>query len=228
MDKTALYSITHGVYIVGTKEDKTNRLTGCIVDAVMQSAFDPASVSLSTNKNSFTSECIRKNFELTLSILSTDADQSIITKFGFQTSRDPSVQKWDSVDYQLLGDLPVYRKAISALKLHVISVEDLGSHFVWNTKVVDSIVLGKGTPMSYAWYRQNCMNNVNTAKNIPDSNKVQSTTQTAPANGKKTIWVCGVCGYVYDGEIPFEQLPDDWKCPQCGMGKEVFEKKVSD
>ena len=23
-------------------------------------------------------------------------------------------------------------------------------------------------------------------------------------------WVCVVCGYVYDGDTPFEELPDDW------------------
>lgn len=36
-------------------------------------------------------------------------------------------------------------------------------------------------------------------------------------------WVCTVCGYVYDGEIPFEQLPDDYLCPICGEPKSVFE-----
>ena len=36
-----------------------------------------------------------------------------------------------------------------------------------------------------------------------------------------------MCGYIYDEEdsgIPFEDLPDDWICPVCGAGKEVFEK----
>ena len=32
-------------------------------------------------------------------------------------------------------------------------------------------------------------------------------------------WVCVVCGYVYDGDIPFEELPDDWACPVCGVDK---------
>jgi rubredoxin len=48
-------------------------------------------------------------------------------------------------------------------------------------------------------------------------------------------WECIVCGYVYDpaegdpdsGIEPgtsFEDLPDDWLCPDCGAGKEEFEK----
>jgi rubredoxin len=48
-------------------------------------------------------------------------------------------------------------------------------------------------------------------------------------------WVCLVCGYVYDPEagdpsqdVPpgtaFEDLPEDWLCPDCGVGVEEFEK----
>lgn len=37
---------------------------------------------------------------------------------------------------------------------------------------------------------------------------------------------CKLCGYIYDDEkeaIKFEDLPDDWKCPLCGAGKDMFE-----
>ena len=44
---------------------------------------------------------------------------------------------------------------------------------------------------------------------------------------------CDVCGWVYDPEIgdpdsgiapgtPFEDIPDDWECPDCGVTKEDF------
>ena len=35
-------------------------------------------------------------------------------------------------------------------------------------------------------------------------------------------YVCTVCGYEYDGEIPFEQLDEDYVCPVCGVGKDMF------
>ncbi len=38
-------------------------------------------------------------------------------------------------------------------------------------------------------------------------------------------WICGVCGYIYDEEkegVPFDSLPDSWKCPLCGADKSVF------
>lgn len=38
-----------------------------------------------------------------------------------------------------------------------------------------------------------------------------------------TTYICTVCGYEYDGDIPFEDLPDDWTCPVCGEDKSAFE-----
>lgn len=46
-------------------------------------------------------------------------------------------------------------------------------------------------------------------------------------------YVCDVCGYIYDpavgdeehGIAPgtrFEDLPDDWECPLCSVGKDQF------
>lgn len=41
-------------------------------------------------------------------------------------------------------------------------------------------------------------------------------------------YVCKVCGYVYDpaenNNVPFEELPEDWTCPVCGVGKDQFEE----
>lgn len=48
-------------------------------------------------------------------------------------------------------------------------------------------------------------------------------------------WQCSVCGYIYDPQkgdnadkippnTPFENLPDDWVCPNCGAQKDQFIK----
>jgi rubredoxin len=41
-------------------------------------------------------------------------------------------------------------------------------------------------------------------------------------------WECSVCGYIYDPAendgVAFEALPDSWFCPNCGVGKEFFNK----
>lgn len=49
-------------------------------------------------------------------------------------------------------------------------------------------------------------------------------------------YVCNICGYIYDeaaGEpdngyaagTKFEDLPDDYVCPLCGVGKDDFSKQ---
>jgi rubredoxin len=67
---------------------------------------------------------------------------------------------------------------------------------------------------------------------------------SAPVSGSNytTSWEiymdkyeCTACGYIYDpaeGDpdngvpkgTPFDQLPDDWVCPLCSVGKDQFEK----
>lgn len=45
---------------------------------------------------------------------------------------------------------------------------------------------------------------------------------------------CTICGYIYDPEVgdpengiapgtAFEDIPDDWVCPECGVEKDLFE-----
>jgi rubredoxin len=44
-------------------------------------------------------------------------------------------------------------------------------------------------------------------------------------------YICNICGYVYDpaqnNNVAFADLPEDWTCPECGAGKDAFDK-VSD
>ena len=47
-------------------------------------------------------------------------------------------------------------------------------------------------------------------------------------------WECVVCGYIYDPEqgdpdsgvepgTAWKNVPDDWVCPLCGVGKDQFQ-----
>lgn len=39
---------------------------------------------------------------------------------------------------------------------------------------------------------------------------------------KNKEYICSVCGYVYDGNMPFEELPEDYVCPICNVDKTYF------
>jgi rubredoxin len=59
-------------------------------------------------------------------------------------------------------------------------------------------------------------------------------TATASASQTTQQWICLVCDFLYDEAlgmpddgIPpgtrFEDIPDDWACPDCGVGKSDFQ-----
>ena len=40
------------------------------------------------------------------------------------------------------------------------------------------------------------------------------------------MYECSICGHEYDEVkegVLFKDLPDDWECPDCGIGKDSFE-----
>lgn len=48
-------------------------------------------------------------------------------------------------------------------------------------------------------------------------------------------YICLACQYIYDPQVgdpdggiepgtAFEDLPEDWVCPVCGVGKDMFEE----
>jgi rubredoxin len=52
-------------------------------------------------------------------------------------------------------------------------------------------------------------------------------------DNKMNKYVCNACGYEYDPAVgdpdsgikpgtPFADLPEDWVCPTCGLGKDEF------
>ena len=52
-------------------------------------------------------------------------------------------------------------------------------------------------------------------------------------------YVCSICGYTYDEEkgdpengiepgTLWDDLPDDFTCPECGVGKDDFESDIAE
>jgi rubredoxin len=58
-------------------------------------------------------------------------------------------------------------------------------------------------------------------------NMIIKTLSKKRLEGKVMKYKCTVCGHIYDEAVEgvkFEDLPEDWVCPLCGVGKELFEK----
>ena len=128
--------------------------------------------------------------------------------------------------YMIHGDVTYTDEALYENKLSIV-FEDIAAaretldavrDFIRNNPTV---YLSTHTPSGYE--------NLEAKKVVdldnPPESKPVGEIEVKEASGK---YVCSVCGYVYDPAendgVPFEELPDDWKCPRCKQGKEKFNK----
>ena len=212
MNTNAFRKLSYGVYVVSTWDN--GRATGCVANSAMQITSSPATVAVSINHDNYTNHCIADCGFFAISVLSEETDPSIIGTFGFQSGGD--VDKFEGVSHAIRGNLPVISDACAYIVCQVIDKMETQTHTVFLGSVVDADVLGDQEPMTYAYYHKVVKGK--SPKNAP----TYLPEEEAPAKEK---WVCSVCGYVYEGETPFEELPEDFVCPICKQPKSVFTKQ---
>ncbi len=204
MDKTVMFSLTYGLFVAGVKEgDKRN---ACIINTAIQATSDPLKMHVTMMKANLTTQLIKRKGSLTVSVLSLDCPLPLIANFGMKSGRDSD--KFIGFDYKTDQNENPYldKNTLAYMSLNISSMIDLGSHYLFICDVAEAEKTGQGQPMTYAAYRT-----------LKSGGSVE-----APAKKTKKQWVCSVCHYVYDGEVPFEELPEDWLCPVCGEPKSVF------
>jgi flavin reductase (DIM6/NTAB) family NADH-FMN oxidoreductase RutF/rubredoxin len=213
MNNAALYQLSYGVYLVSTMDGA--RPTGCIANSIMQITSSPATVAVSLNHNNYTNTCIARSGKFAVAILREDTDPALIGQFGFHSGRD--TDKFSGIPYAMHAGQPVPDGCLCWLVCEVADRLETDTHTVFLAKVVDADVGAPGTPMTYAYYH-----NVIKGKS-PKNAPTYRAEEAVPAQGSAR-WKCSVCGYIYDGATPFEQLPEDYLCPVCGQPKSVFVK----
>ena len=86
MDKTMLYDISYGMYVVSTSYKGKN--VGCVANTFSQITSNDLIVSISLNKNNYTNEAIKKTKKYALSIIAENTNPEVIGKFGFYSSKE--------------------------------------------------------------------------------------------------------------------------------------------
>ena len=211
MDERVIQDISYGMYIVGTAANNT--LAGCVVNSVIQISSEPKKIAVSLNHNNYTTACIQNTREFTVSILTENAPKELITKFGFSTSREDT--KFGGTEFRMLmNNMPVLTKYVSGwLHCKVENIVDTGTHAIFIAEVIDAEKISDDKPMTYEYYHREIKGTA--PKNAPTYHREQTD------SGE---YVCDICGYVYkDGD--FADLPEDWVCPICGVGKDKFTAK---
>ena len=227
MDPKTLHKISYGLYVISSK--KGDKFNGQIANTVFQITSEPPTIAVSINKQNLTHEFIQESKVFTVSILSQETPMKFIGHFGFKSGR--KLDKFKDINYKIgiTGAPIILENSIGYLEAKVIKTVDVGTHTIFIGKVIDAEITGDGEVMTYAYYHE--VKRGTAPKTAPTYIKEESR-----KDGKMEKYRCTVCGYIYDSEkgdpdsgikpgTPFEDIPDDWVCPICGVSKDKFEKE---
>ena len=196
-DKTALFKIEYGLYVVTSNDGKKDN--GCIVNTVTQLTDQPFRVAVNINKANYTHDIVKQSGKMNVNILSQDTTFDLIKKYGFVSGRNVDKFEGEKMERSNNG-LVVLPSHINAfLSLEVEQYVDLDTHGMFICTIKESKKINNNPTLTYNYYQAN-------VKPKPEE--------------KKKGWVCKVCGYVYEGD----ELPEDFICPLCKHGASDFEK----
>ena len=210
IDNKALYNLSYGLFVLSAKGGKEN---GCIINTAMQVTSNPLKISICINKSNYTLDMIIQSGKFNISVLSQDATFDIFKHFGFQTGKKVNKFPAFNTEYSSNGVPYINEGANAYFSAEVDKYVDLGTHVLIIANVTESKVLSATPSITYAYYQSNV------------KPKPKAKADTNNPNAKK-VWVCKICGYVYDDnveKVPFEDLPDTWVCPLCKHPKSDFE-----
>ena len=197
MNAKILQKITQGMYVLTTDNG------GCVVDAVSQvSSSDNPLIAVSVMKKNYTNELLKNNTKFCLSVLGMDVNPEIIKTFGFNSMRD--LDKFQNIETNNVDGLKVIKDSLGYMECEIVDSIDNDTHTLFIGRLINSVLYQDSDAMSYQYYQEH----------KDDLLKIKT-------NNNQTAWICTLCGYVYYGE----EVPNDFKCPICGAGKEVFRKK---
>ena len=187
-DMSALFNIGYGLYVITSNDGKKDN--GLIVNTVTQVTNTPNRLAVTINKENYSHHVIKQTGKMNINCLTVDAPFSVFEKFGFQSGRN--VDKFaDCTPLRSDNGLAFLPRYINSfMSLAVEQYVDLGTHGMFICSVTEARVLSDRETMTYTYYHQH----------------VKPKPQT---EGKKG-YVCTICGYVHEGE-----LPEDFICPLC-------------
>ena len=206
-DESSLLKIPYGLFLVTAKHNGKDN--GLIVNTVSQVTVSPLKISVTISKSSYTHYMIEKTGELAVSVLAESTPFWMFELFGFSSGSETN--KFDSPKLKdvvfarcqngLYG-LLTHTSAIITAK--VVTTLDCDTHTVFIAEVTQAQSISSELSLTYAYYFSN----------------IKPKPAPRPAANEKTVWVCKICNYEYEGE----NLPSDYICPLCKHGAADFEK----
>jgi len=202
MDKTLLFKLPYGIELISSESNGI--VGGCIVNTAIQITDEPTHLVVSITKDSHTAKLMLESKKCIIGLVSDICNMDVIKHFAYKSGN--KINKFDTkyndiFKYKLHDKIPYLTESVICnLICDVKEVVDADTHYLFVLTLQETMEVTKDDLiMTYEMYRS-----------------MKSSTGST--------YVCTVCHYVYDGIIPFEQLPDDYICPVCGEGKSAFIK----
>lgn len=245
MKLKAFHKLSYGLYLIATEFQ--GKKAGYIANTTFQVTSEPAQLAISCHKKNKTTQVILDSGIFSVSVLKKDVNMKIIGDFGFMSSSD--LDKFNGINTitAKTGAPIVLESSVAWFDCRVVSSIDLGSHYLIIGEVLDADEISDEEPLTYKHYRDKYK--MLSPKNSPtyiDKSVLDAESAAPSAEVKEEepehehifdgeSYVCVICGYTYNPEegdpsmgiapgTPFEDLPEDYKCPICNASKEYFKK----
>jgi len=251
MKYKAFHKLSYGLYIITTELEGVK--AGYIGNTAFQVTSEPPKIAISSNKKNKTTEKILKSKKFALSVLQQEANTSLIGEFGFMSGDDVDKFRDMETITAETGSPIVLDSSVAWFDCKVIDSIDVGSHMLIIGEVVDSDVISQEDALTYAYYREKfkmlAPRNAPTyiekekleeeegakEKEAQAAEEPEQETQKNETESDSSSFTCSICGFQYNPEegdptagippgTPFEDLPEDYKCPICNAGKDYFNK----
>jgi flavin reductase (DIM6/NTAB) family NADH-FMN oxidoreductase RutF/rubredoxin len=248
MKYKAFHKLSYGLYIIAT--ELNGKKFGYVGNTAFQVTSEPAQIVISSHKNNFTTSKILESRKFSISVLKKEVNTSLIGEFGFMSGSDIDKFRNHDTITSVTGAPIILDSSVAWFDCKVVNSIDVGSHILILGEVLDSDVLSGEEPLTYDYYREKYK--MLAPKNAPtyvEKEKLENEKVPEPeakpvikveskrekTAGDLSTFTCNICGFQYDPEegdpalgippgTPFEDLPEDYRCPICNAGKDYFSK----
>lgn len=240
----AFHKLSYGLYLIASEHQ--GQKAGYIANTTFQVTSEPPQLAISCHKDNFSTRVILDSGAFSVSVLKKEVNLKIIGDFGFMSSTD--INKFEGINYLkgASGSPIVTDSAVAWFDCKVVKSVDLGTHYLIIGEVIDADEISDEEPLTYQYYREkykmyspkNSPTYIEKSRleaEVPEKNVVLEEPEHEHIfDGKK--YICMICGFTYDPEegdpsmgippgTPFEELPEDYKCPICNASKEYFKQE---
>jgi len=248
MKYKAFHKLSYGLYIIAT--ELNGKKFGYVGNTAFQVTAEPAQIVVSSHKNNFTTAKILESKKFSVSVLKKEVNTSLIGEFGFMSGADIDKFRNHNTISSVTGAPIILDSTVAWFDCKVVNSIDVGSHILILGEVLNSDVLSDDDPLTYDYYREKYK--MLAPKNAPtyiEREKLEHEKSPEPVlktevqvehkhekeAGDLSTYTCNICGFQYDPEegdpalgippgTPFEDLPEDYRCPICNAGKDYFSK----